>query len=63
LNRASQSVPDLLPLGCFFMTSTPSANDHQSPGGDERFSIVKTPDFAARVHWFVIRLSTFFGKR
>jgi integrase len=27
----------------------------KSPGRDERFSIVKTPDFATRVHFFVIR--------
>jgi hypothetical protein len=33
LNRASQSVPDLLPLGCFFMTSTPSANDCVNAAG------------------------------
>jgi hypothetical protein len=29
------------------------AERHQSPGGDEKLSIVKTPDFAARVHWIV----------
>ena len=28
----------------------------KSPGRDERFSIVKTPDFATRVHFFVMRL-------
>ena len=26
----------------------------KSPGRDERFSIAKTPDFATRVHFFVI---------
>lgn len=29
----------------------------KSPGRDERFSTVKTPDFATRVHFFVTRLS------
>ena len=28
----------------------------QSPGRDERLSIVKTPDFAARVHCLVLSL-------
>jgi hypothetical protein len=31
------------------------AERHQSPGGDKRLSIEKPHDFAARVHWIVIR--------
>ena len=34
----------------------------KSPGRDEQFSTVKTPDFATRVHFFVIQyLRLFFG--
>ena len=32
----------------------PIAERLKSPGRDERFSIFKTPDFATRVHFFVI---------
>ena len=32
----------------------PAPERLKSPGRDERFSIVKTPDFATRVHFFVM---------